>query len=181
MKFITGFIAALAVLAVGGLIYVYSGAYDVAASVPHSSILRWVLVTARDQSIAARLDQVGSPPPPNSSSIKEGFEHFDEMCVTCHGAPGAERGEVGKGLNPKPPDLSRLSKGKDPRELFWIVKNGIAMTGMPSFGATHNDQAIWNIVAFLKELPAIPAQKYQEMKQELAASQSTSHEHHHGD
>jgi mono/diheme cytochrome c family protein len=181
LKFITGFIAAVAVLAAGGLIYMYSGAYDVAASNPHSPILRWVLVTARDRSIAARADQVGPPPPPSPNSIKEGFGHFDEMCVACHGAPGVERGEVGKGLNPKPPDLSRLSKGTDQRQLFWIIKNGIRMTGMPSFGATHNDRIIWNIVAFLKELPTTSAQKYQEMKKELAASQSTDHEHDHGD
>ncbi|AGK58759.1 cytochrome C class I protein [Hyphomicrobium denitrificans 1NES1] len=179
MKFIAGFIAALAVLAAGGLIYIYSGTYNVAASNPHSPILGWVLVTARDKSIAARTDEVGPPPPPSPSSIKEGFEHFDEMCVACHGAPGVERGEVGKGLNPKPPDLVRLSKGIDPRQLFWVVKNGIRMTGMPSFGATHNDHAIWNIVAFLKELPATTAQKYQDMKKELAASQSSGHEHDH--
>jgi mono/diheme cytochrome c family protein len=179
MKFIAGVIAALVVLAIGGLTYMYSGGYNVAASSSHGSIFQWVVATARDKSIAVRANQIGPPPPPNPNSIKEGFEHFAEMCVACHGAPGAERGEVGKGLNPKPPDLSRLSKGKDPRQLFWVIKNGIRMTGMPSFGATHDDRTIWNIVAFLKELPTMTAEKYQEMKKELAASQSSGHEHDH--
>jgi mono/diheme cytochrome c family protein len=179
MKFIAGFIAALVVLAVGGLIYIYSGTYNVAASKSDSKIIRWVMETAREKSIEARADKVGPQPPPSPDSIKEGFEHFDGMCVACHGAPGIERGEVGKGLNPKPPDLSRLSKEADPRELFWVVKNGIRMTGMPSFGATHNDRAVWNIVAFLKELPATTAEKYQEMRKELAASRGSDHEHEH--
>jgi mono/diheme cytochrome c family protein len=54
------------------------------------------------------------------------------------------------------------------------------MTGMPSFGATHSDRAVWDIVAFLKELPATTAQKYQEMRKELAASRASEHEHEHG-
>jgi hypothetical protein len=46
--------------------------------------------------------------------------------------------------------------GLEPRELFWVVKNGIKMTGMPSFGvAGVPDPEIWNIVAFLKKLPTV--------------------------
>ena len=40
-------------------------------------------------------------------------------------------------------------------ELFWIVQNGIRMTGMPAFGPTHKDEEIWKIVAFLRHLPAL--------------------------
>jgi mono/diheme cytochrome c family protein len=40
-------------------------------------------------------------------------------------------------------------------ELFWVVQNGIRMTGMPAFGPTHKDEEIWKIVAFLRHLPAL--------------------------
>ena len=57
-----------------------------------------------------------------------------------------------EGLNPGPPDLKDVVGGLEPRELFWVVKNGIKMTGMPSFGAIGvPDEEIWSIVAFLEE------------------------------
>ena len=60
-------------------------------------------------------------------------------------------------MHPYPPDLKKVAADLSPAQLFWIVKNGINMTGMPSFaeaGATDNE--IWSIAAFVKKLPAFP-------------------------
>jgi hypothetical protein len=62
-----------------------------------------------------------------------------------------------EGLNP-PPNLDRVIKDLQPQEVFWIIKNGIKMTGMPSFGVDNppvSNQTIWTIVAFLKKLPSV--------------------------
>ena len=77
------------------------------------------------------------------------------MCVSCHGAPGVDASEAGDGLNPPAPDLTlpRVQKRTD-GELFWLVQNGIRMTGMPAFGTTHKDEEIWKIVAFVRRLPS---------------------------
>ena len=50
-----------------------------------------------------------------------------------------------------------------PEELFWVIKNGVKMTGMPAWGPTHSDAKLWAIVAFLEKLPQMSAQQYQEM------------------
>jgi hypothetical protein len=61
-----------------------------------------------------------------------------------------------EGLQPDPPDLKDIVKEREPAELFWVVKNGIKMTGMPSFGATGvADNEIWTIIAFIKKLPNV--------------------------
>ena len=66
-----------------------------------------------------------------------------------------------EGLHPSPPDLKEVVGGLEARELFWVVKNGINMTGMPSFGETGvPDQEIWSIAAFLKKLPGVSDQDY---------------------
>jgi mono/diheme cytochrome c family protein len=86
------------------------------------------------------------------------------MCVGCHGAPGKDPSEIGKGLRPRPPDLAKAALQLDKGELFWIVKNGIKMAGMPAFGATHRDRTIWNIVGFVQEqLPNLTAEQYQDL------------------
>jgi len=89
-------------------------------------------------------------------------------------ALGLERTEIGKGLNPQAPDLSDAVKAWTPRELFWIVKHSVKMTGMPSFGVTHDDNDVWNIVAFMEKLPGMSAEEYQKLTQQAGPD---FHEH----
>ena len=64
--------------------------------------------------------------------------------------------EIGEGLNPPAPDLTQPSvQSKTDGELFWIVQNGIRMTGMPAFGPTHKDEELWTLVAFMRHLPEL--------------------------
>ncbi len=76
--------------------------------------------------------------------------------MTCHGAPGVDASAIGEGLNPPAPDLTLPKvQGRTDGELFWLVQNGLRMTGMPAFGPTHPEEEIWKIVAFLRHLPEL--------------------------
>ncbi len=174
MRFVAGLVSALALLLVAGVAYLYSGTFNVAASSPHNAFERWVLTTAMKRSVAASARSVSAPPPFTDDMSRDGFEHYDQMCITCHGGPNMERSEVSRGLNPRPPDLSDSVKTWTPRELFWIIKHGVKMTGMPSFGATHSDQDVWSIVAFLEKLAGMSSTQYHQMKHEIGAE---PHEH----
>src|SRR5206468_7122711 len=92
----------------------------------------------------------------DQGAVAGGLDHYRENCVVCHGAPGVEMGEAGKGLNPPPPFLdSPAVQGRTDGQMFWIVKNGIRMTGMPAWGPTHKDEEIWQMVAFMRHLPQL--------------------------
>jgi mono/diheme cytochrome c family protein len=61
-----------------------------------------------------------------------------------------------EGQRPDPPDLKEVANELEPRALFWVIKNGINMTGMPSFAlAGVDDKEIWTIVAFVKKVPSV--------------------------
>ncbi len=69
-------------------------------------------------------------------------------------------------MRPDPPDLTKIVKEREPRHLFWVVKNGINMTGMPSFGATGvPDPEIWSMVAFLTKLPDVREEDFKKWVQ----------------
>jgi hypothetical protein len=62
-----------------------------------------------------------------------------------------------EGLRPDPPDLKEIANELSPQHLFWVIKNGINMTGMPSFGLIGvPDDEIWKIVAFIKNSSKLP-------------------------
>jgi mono/diheme cytochrome c family protein len=173
----------LAVL--GGILFIYSGSYNVAATSKDSGILHWILETTREESIDRRADDVIPPEESklsNPQTLRVGFEHYNEMCIVCHGAPGIEPGEAREGLNPKPPLLAKTAKDIPTRELFWVIKHGIKMTGMPAWGPTHSDDKIWAMVAFVKTLPTLTPAQYKAMQQQTAAmdhNQDNGHPHHH--
>ena len=166
---IAGFVA---VLVVGAVVLISSGTYNVAATTPHTRLTEWLLNTMQRQSVASRADEIPHPPTVDSAMLREGLEEYREMCVTCHGAPGVERGTLGKGINPKPPDLAQEAGDWSDRELFWITKHGIKLAGMPAFGVTHSDEALWAIVAFLRRLESMSAEEYRRL-----ASEPATHAH----
>ena len=160
MKILVGFFLAIAMLAITGLGVIYSGAYKIAATVPHTSIGSWILDTTKRRAIKVQGRGIQAPERFSDEQVRQGFKQFNEMCVTCHGAPGMEPSEVGKGLLPQPPNLVEVVRRWDRPHLFWIIKNGIKMTGMPGFGPTHSDSEIWDIVAFVETLPNMTAGQY---------------------
>lgn len=149
--------------------YAYSGFYDVAASEPDSAAVRWLLVTVRNHSIDRRAAGIQVPPLTDPGLVQEGFEHYHEMCVDCHLAPGVESSEIRRGLNPQPPVLAEIVPHSSPARLFWVIKNGVKMSGMPAWGTSHSDQMIWAMVAFLEKMPNMTPAEYQAMEKQLGS------------
>jgi len=155
---ILAFIGALAiVVAIGAAIFFFGGFYSVAGTAEEPSVVAWALINVRQASI----DRHATDQPPISlddpANVQAGARAFAARgCTNCHGGPGVGWAKFSEGLRPDPPDLKDVAKEREPRQLFWVVKNGIKMTGMPSFGATGvPDQEIWTIAAFIKKLPSV--------------------------
>jgi mono/diheme cytochrome c family protein len=125
-------------------------------------VVHWALVAVRTASINRHATDT---PPANINdpeTVKAGAREFAAMgCVNCHGAPGVTWAKFSEGLHPDPPDLKDVADGLTPAQLFWIVKNGINMTGMPSFAlAGAKDDDMWAVVAFVKKLPGVSEADY---------------------
>jgi len=110
---------------------------------------------------------MGVHPPSLSGKqdVPKAFPYFHEACRHCHGAPGFARNKFAQGLYPNPPPLAlgKVQKHVDNAAMFWAVKNGIKMTGMPAFEKIHNDDQIWSIIAFVRDLPHIYPSNYRDM------------------
>jgi len=176
MKPLIGAILALAVVLLGGFLFGMSGVFNVAATDPHSDFARWMMHTTMRRSVAMRASGITAPETFTDAQARSGFDEFSAMCAGCHGAPGKMRSMAGKGLNPRAPDLAIVANDWDNRSLFWIVKNGVKMTGMPAFGPTHDDKTVWDIVAFVRQLPDMTSEQYARFEEENVAS-GHAHEH----
>lgn len=163
MKIVTRFLMVVLVACLGIIGFAYSGLYDVSASSPHSSLSNWLMSTASHASIERRAGAIEVPDLDDDVLVLAGINDFDSMCIDCHGAPGKSPAAVGQGLNPPAPDLVESAGEMTPAELFWVIKHGIKMTGMPAWGATHDDNSLWPVVAFMTKLPDLDEAGYLEM------------------
>ncbi|HXG78947.1 MAG TPA: cytochrome c [Methyloceanibacter sp.] len=152
---------------------IHLGLYNVAADVPHTQPVYWLLETARERSIEARAKNITVPGDlSDPNRIASGAGQYAEMCADCHLAPGMKRTEIARGLYPRAPELRR---GTDltPAEQFWVVKHGLKMTGMPAWGVTHSDELLWDVVAFLRRLPDLTPEQYQELVESAPSHHET--------
>jgi mono/diheme cytochrome c family protein len=170
MRFILGFAFALILLIAVGLGVTYSGAYNVGANVPDAGVVAWLLSTNMQRSVARQARSITAPTQLTDQQALDGLRIYKETCVYCHGAPGKDPGDIGKGLNPEPPYLPDTVGRWNSAELFWIIKHGIKMTGMASYGAVHKDDEIWNLVAFVQRLPKMTPEQYGQMEQATAGN-----------
>lgn len=142
---------------------IYAGLFNVAATDPHWPATYWVLETARVRSI--QVHAAGLAPPAGydePSKIVAAVGHFSEHCTTCHGAPGAKQSDLAEGMYPRPPNLKDVAGRYTPGELFWILKHGIKMSGMPSM-ESDGDAMLWSTVAFLEKLPRMSDDAYNDL------------------
>lgn len=171
IAFVLGFVAALAI----PYFVLASGAIDFAASAEPGPWEERLASWAVSKSIDERAPQQSVPDRLKSRS-GHGLEHYKASCVLCHGAPGIEPREFASGLNPSAPDLTGddVQKMED-GALFWVLKHGIRMTGMPAFGNSHSDEELWGVVAFVRELPDLSA----EQQKQLSTGAGAHHDGHH--
>ena len=158
--------AVCALLAVAGLTFIYSGVYDIGATTPHWPVTEWLLRTVRMRSIERHAADIHQPAGLDTqANILMGVEHFSTHCAICHGAPGVPKDDIAEGLYPQPPNLAVAAKQFTAGELFWILKHGIKMTGMPAW-SDHTDPELWAIVAFLEKLPTMSEADYANLVKE---------------
>jgi mono/diheme cytochrome c family protein len=137
--------------------YFFGGFYSVAGTAEDPAVVHWALVRVRTASIERHATD---RPPANiddPATVQEGARiYLAQGCATCHGGPGVAWVKFSEGLHPDPPDLKEVAGELSAAQIFWVVKNGINMTGMPSFAAAGvKDEDIWKIASFVKKLPNV--------------------------
>lgn len=151
----------LAGVAAGALV-VYGGLYDVAATQQHFQPVYSLLETAMHQSVKMRARNIEPPRLDDERLVMRGAACFRDKCVQCHGAPGVAQGDIGKSMQPLPGPLVDARHHWKPRELYWLTKHGIRMSGMPAWEFRLPEEDLWSVVAFMARLPDLTPQQYAE-------------------
>ena len=160
-SFLTVVLVCIVVVIGGAVGYSFSGLQDVSAATPDNPALGWFLHNTFENSIKRDIAAVTVPADlETAANVRAGAMRYNEECIYCHGAPGQEPTGLAKGLNPPPPSLLAAERTNGPARMFWIIKNGVRMSGMPAWGKSFDDAKIWSLAAFLHQKHGISQEDY---------------------
>lgn len=143
-----------------GAVMVFGGAYDVASTQQHWQVTHSMLEKAMRQSVRLRARDIAEPPLADEQMALRGAGCFRDKCVQCHGAPGVAPGDPGLSMQPLPGPLVDARRHWRARELYWLTRHGIRMSGMPAWEYRLRDEELWELVAFMQKLPDLNATQY---------------------
>jgi mono/diheme cytochrome c family protein len=153
--------------------WVWTGRYDPAAAAPATGPIARLVQVATRRGLAARIVGLKAPPSQARSRVL-GFREYDANCVSCHGAPGVAPAAWAARMTPAPTDFTVSGAPMDERRVFWITCHGVRLSGMPLFGARRSDDQIWSIAQFVRDLPSLTPQGYQNLRAAYGAAPPTS-------
>lgn len=133
-----------------------------------SALEAMVARAARSFGVPGDIKKAQNPVPLTAETLREGMAHFADHCAVCHGNNGSGNTQFGRNMYPKAPDM----RGADTQELtdgelYYVIQNGIRLTGMPAFGGPKDgtgNLASWKLVHFIRHLPKLTPQEEAEMK-----------------
>jgi cytochrome c553 len=153
----------VAAFAIAGLAVAASGVIPVRASAGHWAVTEWLVHFAKERSVVTHSIFIEAPPLDDWAGRVRGAAHYDRGCSPCHGSVGGRTPRVPEAMLPPPPYLPPLVTRWSPEQLFYIVKHGLKLTGMPAWPATGRDDEVWDVVAFLQTLPRLDTESYRQL------------------
>lgn len=143
-----------------GAALVVAGAYNVAATEPHTAPVNHLLEFAMRRSVKLRSHAVHAPALSDEQRLRNGLRIYRSSCAQCHGAPGIAPERFAAGMMPPPANLVDTARHWQAQEIYWVVRQGTKMTGMPAWEYRLSDAEIWDVVAFVMRLPALSPKDY---------------------
>ncbi len=157
-------VAVTALIGLGAYVYMRTAMHGFSAQAEPSStdamLARYARSTAMPSSAKALKNSVRFTP----EVEHEALAHFADHCAVCHANNGSGQTVFGKGMYPKPPDLRGETQRMSDGEIFYVIENGIRMSGMPAFGGDGTADDSWKLVAFIRHLPKLTPTEETEME-----------------
>lgn len=161
----------------GATAFVLGGVYNIAAVDQHTRPVYNVLELAMRQSVKVRAASTEVPNLTETERIQSGFQGYRAHCLQCHGAPGVAPALFAYGMTPAPANLTDTIHEWTPEQIFWVVKFGIKMSGMPAWQYQLSDNEIWDIVAFVQAFRHLSPAEYAVLSAALPEESPHGHEH----
>jgi mono/diheme cytochrome c family protein len=163
--FLAGLVLFPIAASVCGWLYIRTRADGFSARSAPSPFETTLALATRRLALPTAASSLANPVSDSPEVLADARAHWADHCAICHANDGSGDTIMGKRMYPPAPDMrqprtQQMSDG----ELFYIIENGVRLTGMPAWGGSgHDEQDSWKLVRFIRHLPQLSAQEILEM------------------
>jgi len=143
-------------LGAGVLIVLAFLAFGCSAHKKPSSVETALANVAKDLVIPMETEKLKNPLSSDPQTVSQGQQIYEQSCTICHGNDGHGQTTLGQGMYPPAMDLTspHVQHWND-SEMFWVIQNGVRMTGMASWKAAISPDDTWKLIIFIRRLPSL--------------------------
>lgn len=169
-KFLAGIVFAVVAFVLAIVLYARGGYMAVNADDEPGKIERWAANTALDAAVERQAPQNNNPVPKTDANLIEGMKLYAMNCAVCHGGLDRKRNVMGGAFYPPAPQIIVRGLNDPEWQIFFVIKHGVRLTGMPAWGKVMSDDSLWKITAFVKNVDQLPPAVEQQRKLALGGS-----------
>ena len=166
VKAVWHLLAMLGIIALVTALWLWSS--GISTTSPPGRVETAVARVARTTMIPSAARRSRNPEPATSEHIRSGLEHWADHCASCHANDGSGETEMGRHLYPPAPDMRQAAtQNLTDGELFFIIENGVKLTGMPAWSTDTEESArsTWHLIHFIRQLPSLSEAELAEMEE----------------
>jgi mono/diheme cytochrome c family protein len=173
MWLLTGAVVLALLVAAAGVVFLKSRTHGFSAREQPTAVEAYAAGLARDLALPAGAKDKQNPIPASDEVLAEARAHWADHCASCHANDGSGQVPMGQQMYPPAPDMRKEStQKKTDGELFYVIENGIRLSGMPAWGTSqgsashvsHGQQDSWKLVHFIRRLPSLSPAEISEME-----------------
>jgi mono/diheme cytochrome c family protein len=170
-RFLSGFIAAIVMVVLAGLLWLRLGFMDARADAPENALERAVAMPALDASVRRHASQLQNPVAPTDDNLLAGMKTYQNHCAGCHGDIHQPHAALGDSLYPRAPQFLEDAPDMPEYQNFYIIQHGIRLSGMPASRNSLKEEEIWQVTTFLSHMDKLPPQVSDQWKVVAAGGQ----------
>lgn len=166
LLFGAGFVLLALTVSAGGVMFLRFRANGFSARADPTAIEVFAARTARSLALPSKAKERINPVQKTKATLEEAMAHWADHCAVCHGNDGAGDVTMGKQMYPHAPDMRKeRTQNLTDGELFYVIENGVRLTGMPAWGGSQvSEQASWKLVHFIRHLPNLTDEERAQME-----------------
>lgn len=145
-------ILVVVLLGIGGWWVWIRSAHGFSANAKPTWIEAELATLSRKLALPGSQNDLKNPYPATPARLDAAHQLFHTQCALCHNDNGDGHTAIGQSLYPKAPDLRGQTQAKSDGALFYSIRNGIRLSGMPAWSSQDSDEEIWGLVSLIRTM-----------------------------
>jgi len=177
-RFFVGLATGVVLALLAEFMWVRFGFVNPRADIPENALERSLAMPALDASVDHRASSLKNPIQSTDANLMAGMKIYQANCAVCHGDVRQPESMLADAFYPRAPQFMKDPPDMPENQNFYIIEHGVRLSGMPAWGNILDQQQVWQLTSFLKDMDKLSPDITTEWKKLAEADAQQPHAQH---